>query len=311
MPQNNAPPGTVIPTAGGVSPGGIQGPAGPSSTATLNGISPTTTKGDLIVDDGGGGGGASDTRLAIGTDGQVLHTRSSQALGQQWSGIDMTGALTTLLNTLPVTKGGTGAATRTLGFNALAPAGPTAGAALVFDGTNWVLLPIGAALQQLRVNAVATALEWAAGSNSVIQMVSASSATYSSITGVTPYDDTVPQIGEGTQLVSLSITPSSNTTRLLIQAEITGVASVPDAYIAAIHNGAASAIAADWVVVQTASVGVVIPLSVVVVPGATTPLTITLRIGSASGSAFELNGQGGVRKLGGVSKAWLRATEYA
>lgn len=49
---------------------------------TPGGTSPTTTKGDLIVNDGGGA--ASDDRLAVGTDGKVLTADSGAALGVSW-----------------------------------------------------------------------------------------------------------------------------------------------------------------------------------------------------------------------------------
>ena len=77
----NAAPTTVIATSQGVSPGGIKGTDGAASSATLNDISPTTAKGDIIADNGAGAGSASDVKVAVGTDGKILVADSTQAAG--------------------------------------------------------------------------------------------------------------------------------------------------------------------------------------------------------------------------------------
>ena len=46
---------------------------------TIDQVTPTTTKGDLLVDDG-----ADVVRLPVGTDGQVLESRAAAATGVQW-----------------------------------------------------------------------------------------------------------------------------------------------------------------------------------------------------------------------------------
>jgi len=61
---------------------------------------------------------------------------------------------------LAVARGGTGGATALAGFNNLSPL-TTAGDILTHNGTNNIRLGIGSANQYLRVNAGATALEWA------------------------------------------------------------------------------------------------------------------------------------------------------
>lgn len=73
---------TVINAGQRVIPTGPRGTAGASGASTLNGISPTTTKGDIIVDNGGATPAASDVRLGIGSDGQVLVSDSSQPTGR-------------------------------------------------------------------------------------------------------------------------------------------------------------------------------------------------------------------------------------
>src|SRR5215831_8589035 len=81
----NAAPATNIPNPQGVTPSGIRGATGATGVSTLNGISPTTTKGDLIVDNGANNPLASNVRFPVGTDGQVLAADSAQPTGIVWN----------------------------------------------------------------------------------------------------------------------------------------------------------------------------------------------------------------------------------
>lgn len=80
----NAAPAANVTSPQAVSPGGLQGATGATGVSTLNGISPTTTKGDLIVDNGSNHPAASDVRLAVGTNGQLLGADSTQPTGTGW-----------------------------------------------------------------------------------------------------------------------------------------------------------------------------------------------------------------------------------
>jgi hypothetical protein len=71
----------------GVSPAGPQGPTGPAGIGTLNAISPTTTKGDIIVDNGANNPAASDVRLGVGADGKAVVADSSQPTGLNYTTI--------------------------------------------------------------------------------------------------------------------------------------------------------------------------------------------------------------------------------
>ena len=65
--------GTTIPISKG-------GTGQTTAILAFNDLSPSTTKGDLIVNDG-----TNDVRLAVGTDGQQLHADSTQASGVKWA----------------------------------------------------------------------------------------------------------------------------------------------------------------------------------------------------------------------------------
>lgn len=82
--------GNVVPTtnvAGSkkVSPGGVKGNTG--SNGSAGSLSPTTTKGDIIVDNGANSPASNVVRLAAGTNGQALVSDSTQATGVKWGPI--------------------------------------------------------------------------------------------------------------------------------------------------------------------------------------------------------------------------------
>lgn len=93
--SGNAAPATLITSPQGVSPAGPQGPAGSGAGVTLNSISPTTTKGDLIADNGANNPLASDVRVGVGTNGQALVANSTQPAGVGYATITPNTAATT------------------------------------------------------------------------------------------------------------------------------------------------------------------------------------------------------------------------
>jgi len=147
---------------------------------------------------------------------------------------------------------------------------------------------------------------------SVIDSVAATPyATNADLSTVIPIDDTIPQITEGTQILTASITPKSTTNKLRIRfrAEAVVDGTAPQNIVWAIFNGGANAIRAG--VATIGATGAVLTLSgeVEYVPGVTTAQTITVRIGGASGRLVRLNGSSAGRLLGGASAATLIVEE--
>lgn len=156
----NAAPGTPIANGVTITPTGFVGPAGPSGVGTLNSISPTTTKGDLIVDNGATSPVASDVRHGVGANGSRLVADSTQADGWRNDKVDLSLSIE-VKNALAIANGGTGATTQQAALNALANlAGAADGDILTRAGGNWSLLHKGTSLQLLRMNSGGTALEY-------------------------------------------------------------------------------------------------------------------------------------------------------
>lgn len=139
---SNVAPGTIIPSGATVSPAGIQGPAGVDGSGTLNDLSPTTTKGDILVDSGVNNPAADLNRFAAGADGTRAMADSGQVLGLIYSKVDL-GDTTQVTGVAAIANGGTGQNNATDGFNALSPVNAQ-GDLLTHDGTDNIRLPVGA-----------------------------------------------------------------------------------------------------------------------------------------------------------------------
>lgn len=144
----------------GTLPIGNGGTGQTTQTAAMDALSPTTTKGDLLVDNG-----SNVIRVGVGSNGQLLTADSAQASGVAWEtpSFSLTSEVT---GTLPIANGGTGQTSQTAAFDALAPT-TTKGDVIVHNGTDNVRLSIGTNGQVLKANSlVAEGVEW--GTNTTV-----------------------------------------------------------------------------------------------------------------------------------------------
>ena len=148
----------------------------------------------------------------------------------------------------------------------------------------------------------------------VVQTAYHQRVDYATISANIPYDDTIPQITEGTEIFSVSITPQASTDILEFEVLIEGTLGTTTGTFligALFKDGGANAIAACFGVSMDQSIAGgagQLALNFKVAAGGTAAQTYTFRIGSNSGS-FYLNGNSGGRKLGGVVPAYMQITE--
>ncbi len=125
---------------------------------------------------------------------------------------------------------------------------------------------------------------------------------------VIPADDTIPQITEGTEILSAVITPTSATNRIRVHFQ--GPAArdgTGTACSAALFNGAANAVAAT-VHRHGADESGILEIMHEEVSGGTSAITYSIRVGPTAGN-MRMNGTSAARFFGGVSKATLIVEE--
>lgn len=145
-------------------------------------------------------------------------------------------------------------------------------------------------------------------SGSIVKSVYSENSTYTSINAVIPFDDTIPQNTEGSEILSASITPISSSNRIRVRVSlytgagangsVTGVFSV-------FRDGVANALFAtsnyNDVSYQTNHIEFEFYDS----PSSVSPITYKVRIGTnVSTDPIVINGTN-LRKFGGVAKCTL------
>ena len=143
---------------------------------------------------------------------------------------------------------------------------------------------------------------------SVVDSVVGTYALNADLTTIIPFDDTVPQSTEGTQIISVTITPKSTTNKLRVRIAGFGTSNTALNLIWAIFNGGASAISAGSTVVQS-GVSASFVGEVEYVPGSLSTQTISLRIGPDTANTIRLNGVITARRFGGVATTVLVVEE--
>lgn len=134
--------------------------------------------------------------------------------------------------------------------------------------------------------------------------------TYSSLTTAIPYDNTVPQISEGTEILALTVAAQYSNSLILLDSNcvVAGSNSPSNLLAALFANGASSAIRAGNATAPAASYPLPLPLNVAYAPGAVSAQIYALRIGPEAGTLY-INGNGGGQRLNGSSAAYLDIKE--
>lgn len=129
------------------------------------------------------------------------------------------------------------------------------------------------------------------------------------LTAVIPLDNTKPLVTEGTEILTVTLTPKhvSNVMRLRFRGEVTMPHS--GACIAALfRTGITDALRAAYTIINDTNDVKSLALEVEETPGVLTPVTYTLRVGPSHG-AMRMNGNSAGRLLGGAAAATMVVEE--
>jgi len=145
-----------------------------------------------------------------------------------------------------------------------------------------------------------------------VQTVYTLSSAVATGTTLIPNDDTIPQNTEGTEFMTLSITPKSATNVLVIEAFVDVSHSVAASFLfaALFQDSTANALAAGDALQATATGTFTVAVRHAMVAGTTSSTTFKIRGGSSAAGTVTLNGSGGTRRFGAIPKSSMLITEY-
>lgn len=147
-------------------------------------------------------------------------------------------------------------------------------------------------------------------SGDVIQVVNFQSGALATGTGIIPCDDTIPQITEGTEFMTLAITPTSATNKLKIEVVVMlGNSAGSQAFVAALFKDSdANALAMQTQFMATLGGFVNIHFVHFMTAGTTSPITFRVRCGGNNAGTTSFNGLG-TRFYGGAASSSITITE--
>jgi hypothetical protein len=147
----------------------------------------------------------------------------------------------------------------------------------------------------------------------ILQIVTATTGAVAAAASDIPFDDTIPQIGEGTEFMSISITPKSATSLLRIDVVANWGQDVDENMtVALFKTGTADALASVSIFPSaTLAYSGITSFNHLIRPSTLSTLTFTVRAGgnTGSGGTITLNGVMSARKLGGSMASRIIITE--
>jgi len=161
-----------------------------------------------------------------------------------------------------------------------------------------------------RISSVSTA---AISSGKVLQVTRSTTASVVTCGTTIPWDDTIPQITEGNEVLTITISPISATSVIYLKFDASGVASqavVNSGTVAFFKDSTADAIYATAIPFWTASAyGIKLNGSYSELSSSTTSRIYRVRVGSDAGTIYVNGNNAGARRYGGVSISHFEAWE--
>ena len=144
----------------------------------------------------------------------------------------------------------------------------------------------------------------------LVQVVNLTTGALGTGTTTMPHDDTIPQNDEGDQYMTLAITPTHASNKLLIEVVGCFGNSAADWHQTALFKDSdAGAISATTAFFTTATAVVPMVLTHFMVAGSTSEITFKVRSGLDSSGTTSFNGQNAGRMLGGVHASSMTISE--
>ena len=155
----------------------------------------------------------------------------------------------------------------------------------------------------------------AAGGGVLVQLVNFQTGTKATGTTVIPHDDTIMQNTEGTEFMTLAITPTSATNKLLISVNLNGAntawANNPQA-CALFQDTTANALAIQW---HKHGYGNTMPetwnFNHYMTAGTTSSTTFKVRYGAEFAGTVTFCGENNIRYTGGITVSSMTIMEIA
>jgi hypothetical protein len=146
----------------------------------------------------------------------------------------------------------------------------------------------------------------------ILQVVNFQTGAVATGTTLIPIDDTIPQNTEGTEFMTLAITPTNANNKLLISVCTFLANTAANNLVSALfQDSTANALALGVVNTQTASALLEIYFTHFMTAGTTSSTTFKVRSGGNLASTVTFNGVSGTRYYGGALASSITITEIA
>lgn len=146
----------------------------------------------------------------------------------------------------------------------------------------------------------------------ILQVQNVQTGAVATGTTTSPGDDTIPQITEGDEYMTLAITPKNASNILLINVDIGLLASsASNTITVALHEGTTANALAATLMYQGSAADTRHSTSLMhkMVAGSASELTFRVRAGASGAGTTTFNGHDGNRKLGGVCASSITIME--